>query len=72
VENPALCELLNGHVVFLVEVNFGNKYLVSCVYCTYLVLVDLEFVLCQSMYSSCYACKDHMKKSPSIIAQLLI
>jgi hypothetical protein len=45
---------------------------VSCAYCIYLVLVDLEFFLCRSTYSSCCACKDHLQKSPSIIAQLLI
>jgi hypothetical protein len=72
VEDPALCELLNGDVASLVRVNFGNKSLVSCAYCIYLVFVDLEFVLRRSMYSSCCACKDHMQKSSSIIAQLLI
>jgi hypothetical protein len=72
VEDPALYELLNGDVAFLVEVNFGNKSLVSCAYCIYLVLIDLEFVLCRSTYSSCYACKDHLQKSLSIIVQLLI
>jgi hypothetical protein len=72
VEDPALCELHNGDVASLVGVNFGNKFLVSCAYCIYLVPVDLEFVLCQSTYSSCCACKDHLQKSPSIIAQLLI
>jgi hypothetical protein len=72
VEDPALCELLNGDVASLVGVNFGNKSLVSCTYCIYLVLVDLEFVLCGSTYSSCCACKYHLQKSPSIIAQLLI
>jgi hypothetical protein len=71
-EDPALCELLNGDVASLVEVNFENKPLVSCAYCIYLVLVDLEFVLCRSTYSSCCACKDHLQKSPSIIMQLLI
>jgi hypothetical protein len=71
-EDPALCELLNGDVASLVEVNFENKPLVSCAYCIYLVLVDLEFVLCRSTYSSCCACKDHLQKSPSIIVQLLI
>jgi hypothetical protein len=50
VEDPALCELLNGDVASLVGVNFGNKSLVSCVYCIYLALVDLEFVLCRSTY----------------------
>jgi hypothetical protein len=60
VEDPALYELLNGDVTFLVEVNFGNKSLVSCSYCIYLVLVDLEFVLCLSAYSSCCDCKDHL------------
>jgi hypothetical protein len=72
VEDPALCELLNGDVASLLEVNFGNKSLVSCGYCIYLVPIDLEFVLCRSMYSSCCACKDHLQKSPSIIVQLLI
>jgi hypothetical protein len=71
-EDPALCELLNGDVGSLVEVNFGNKSPVSCDYCIYLVLIDLEFVLCRSMYSSCCAWKDHLQKSPSIIVQLLI
>jgi hypothetical protein len=66
VEDPALCELLNGDVVFLVKVNFRNKSPVSCDYCVYLIFVDLEFVLCRFMYSSC-ACKDHLQKSPSII-----
>jgi hypothetical protein len=46
VEDPAFYELLNGDVASLVGVNFGNKYLVSCAYCIYLVLIDLEFVLC--------------------------
>jgi hypothetical protein len=46
VEDPALCELLNGDIAFLVEVNFRNKSLVSCDYCIYLVLIDLEIVLC--------------------------
>jgi hypothetical protein len=72
VEDPALCELLDRDVASLVEVNFGNKSFVSCGYCIYLVLIDLEFVLCQSTYSSCSAFKDHLQKSPSIIEQLLI
>jgi hypothetical protein len=72
VEDLALCELLNGDVASLVEVNFGNKSLVSCGYCIYLVLIDVEFVLCRSTYSSCCACKDYLQKSPSIIVQLLI
>jgi hypothetical protein len=72
VEDPALCELLNEDVASLVGVNFGNKSLVSCAYCIYLGLVDLEFVSCRSMYPSCCACKDYLQKSPSIIAQLLI
>jgi hypothetical protein len=72
VEDPTLCELLNGDVASLVEVNFENKSLMSCAYCIYLVLVDLEFVLCRSTYSSCCACKDHLLKSPNTIAQLLI
>jgi hypothetical protein len=46
VEDPALCELFNEDVASLVEVNFGNKSLVSCAYCIYLVFIDLEFVLC--------------------------
>jgi hypothetical protein len=70
--DPSLCELLNGDIAFLVRVNFGNKSLISCAYCIYLVLVDLEFVFVPSTYSSCYACKNHLQKSPSIIAQLLI
>jgi hypothetical protein len=72
VEVPALCELLNGDVASLVEVNFINKSLVSCAYCIYLVLIDLEFVLCRYTYLSCCACKDHLQNSPSIIVQLLI
>jgi hypothetical protein len=43
VEDPAICELLNRDVDSLVEVNFGNKSLVSYAYCFYLVPVDLEF-----------------------------
>jgi hypothetical protein len=43
VEDLAPCELLNGDVASLVEVNFGNKSLVSCGYCIYLVPIDLEF-----------------------------
>jgi hypothetical protein len=72
VEDPTLCELLNGDVAFLVGVNFGNKSLVLCAYCIYLVLINLEFILYRSTHSSCYACKDHLQKSPNIIAQLLI
>jgi hypothetical protein len=72
VEDPALCELLNEDVTSLVEVKFGNKSLVSCAYCIYLVFIDLEFVLCRSTYLSCCACKVHLQKSPSIIVQLLI
>jgi hypothetical protein len=64
VEDPALGELLNGDIAFLVGVNFGNKSLLSC--------VDLEFILYRSTYSSCCTCKDHLQKSPNIIAQLLI
>jgi hypothetical protein len=66
VQDPALSELLNGDIASLVGVKFGKKSLVS------LVLVDLEFVLCRSTYSSCCACKDRLQKSPRIIAQLLI
>jgi hypothetical protein len=72
VEDPALCELFNGDVASLVEVNFGNKSLVSCAYFFHLILVDLEFILCRSTCSSYCACKDHLQKSPSIIAQYLI
>jgi hypothetical protein len=72
VEDLALCVLLNGDIVSFVGVNFENKSLLSCAYCIYLVLVDLEFVLCRSTYSSCCACKVHLQKSSSIIAQLLI
>jgi hypothetical protein len=46
VKDPSLYELLNGDVASLLEVNFWNKSLVCCAYCIYLVLVDLEFVLC--------------------------
>jgi hypothetical protein len=72
VEDPALCELINGDMAYLVGVNFGNKSLVSCAYCIYLVFIDLEFVLCRSTYSSCCASKEHLQKSPSINVQLLI
>jgi hypothetical protein len=61
VEDPALCELLNGDVASLVEVNFGNKSLISYSYCIYLILIDLEFILCRSTYSSCLVCKDHLQ-----------
>jgi hypothetical protein len=44
VEDPALCELLNGEVASLVEVNFGNKSLLSYAYYIYLVLVDIEVI----------------------------
>jgi hypothetical protein len=67
VKDPVLCELLDEDVAFLMEVNFGNKSLMSCAYCIYLVFVDLEFVSCRSTYSSCCACKDHLQKSRSII-----
>jgi hypothetical protein len=42
VKGLALCEFLNGDVAFLVGGNLGNKSLISCTYCIYLVLVDLE------------------------------
>jgi hypothetical protein len=63
VEDPALCELLNGDVAFLVEVNFRTKSLVSCTYCIYLVFINLEFALYGSTYLSCCTCKDHLQKS---------
>jgi hypothetical protein len=66
-EDLALCKLLNGDVASLMEVNFWNKSLISCGYCIYLVPIDLEFVLCRYTYSSYYACKDHLQKSPNII-----
>jgi hypothetical protein len=72
VEDPALCKLLNGDIACLVEVNLGNKSLVSCGYCIHLVPIDLEFVLYRSTCSSYCACKDHLQKSLSIIVQLLI
>jgi hypothetical protein len=72
VEDPALCELLNGDVASLVGVNSGNKSLVSCAYCIYLGLISLEFILCRSTYSNYYACKVHLQKYPSIVAQPLI
>jgi hypothetical protein len=72
VEDPVHCELLNEDVTSLVGVNFKNKSFVSRAYCIYLVLVDLEFVLCRYTYSSCCGCKDHLQKSPTIIAHLLI
>jgi hypothetical protein len=72
VEDPAICELLNGDVASLLGVNFKNKSLVSCAYCIYLALVVLEIVLCRSTYSSCCSCKVHLQKSSSIIAQPLI
>jgi hypothetical protein len=72
VEDPALCKFLNGDVASLVEVNFGNKSLVCCGYCIYLVFVDLEFILYRSTYSSCCACKVHLQKSRSITVQFLI
>jgi hypothetical protein len=59
VEDLTLYELLNGDVASLVRVNFGNKYLVSCAYCIYLVFVDLDFVLCRSTYSNC--CASHLR-----------
>ena len=49
-DNLALCELLNGDIASLVEVNFGNKSLVTRSYCSYLVLVDFELVLSRSTF----------------------
>ena len=71
-ENPALCELLNGDVASFVGVNFGNKSCVSCSLCSYLVFVDLDLVLSRSTLTSCCACKDHLEKVPSTPTQLLI
>jgi hypothetical protein len=36
-----------------------KKSLISCAYYIYLVLVDLELVLCRPTFSCCCACKDH-------------
>jgi hypothetical protein len=73
VDNLAFCELLNGDLASLVEVNFGNKsQLVSYAYYFYLVLVDLGFILSRSTFSCCCACKDHLQECLSIIAKLLI
>jgi hypothetical protein len=69
VENSTLCELLNGvngYIASLVGVNLGNNSLVHCAYCFYLVLVDLEFVLSRSTFSSCCGCIEHLQRSPSI------
>jgi hypothetical protein len=56
----------------LCKVQLRKKSIVSGAYCIYLALIDLDFVLCRSTYSSCCDCKVHLQKSPSIIAQPLI
>ena len=60
-DNPALCEPLNGDVASLVEVNFGLNSCVSSSYCSYLVLVDLELVLSRSILSCCSSCKVNLQ-----------
>jgi hypothetical protein len=71
VEDPTLCELLNGDIASLVGVNFGNKSLISCAYSIHLVLLDLGlcFVL---IYVLELLCLDHLQKFRSTIAQFLI
>jgi len=72
VDNPALCEHLNGDVASCVQVNFGNKSLVSCSYCSYLVLVDFESVLSRSTLVECFVVQDHLQVTLGHIGKLLI
>ena len=71
-DNLALCELLSEDVASLVGVNFGSKSYVSCSYCSYFVLVDLDLVLFRSTFSCCCACVDHLQVAPRHKAELLI
>jgi hypothetical protein len=68
VKDPPPCELFNRDVASLMGANFGNKSPVFYVYCIYLALVNLEFVLCRSTYSSCCTCKIHCR---SLLVSLL-
>ena len=71
-DNPALCEHLNGDVASCVEVNFGNKSLVSCSYCSYLVLVDFESVLSRSTLVLRFVVLVHLQGTLGHLGDLLI
>ena len=71
-DNPALCEHLNGDVASCVEVNFGNKSLVSCSYCSYLVLVDFEIVLSRSTLVLRFVVLVHLQGTLGHLDDLLI
>ena len=53
-------------------VNFGNKSCVTCSSCSYLVLVDLEFVLARSTFVDVYVVGDHLQVTLGYIGELLI
>ena len=71
-DNPALCEHLNGDVASCVQVNFGNKSLVSCSYCSYLVLVDFEIVLSRSTLVLRFVVLVHLQGTLGHLDDLLI
>ena len=53
-------------------VNFGNKSCVTCSSCSYLVLVDLEFVLARSTFVCCSVAQVHLQVTLGHIEKLLI
>ena len=71
-DNPALCELLNGNIASFVGVNIENKSCVSCSYCSYLVLVDFELLLAQSIFVGYSVVGDHLQVTLGPIGELLI
>ena len=71
-DNRALCEHLNGDIASCVQVNFGNKSLVSCSYCSYLVLVDFESVLSRSTLVLHFVVLVHLQGTLGHLDDLLI
>ena len=71
-DNPALCELVNGDIVYFVGVNFKKKICVTCSYCSYLVLVDFELVLSRSTFVYCSVVRDHLQVTLGPIGKFFI
>jgi len=72
VDNPALCELLNGDIASLVEVNFRINLVSTCSYCFHIVLVDFKLVLSRSTFLCYFVLQDLLQGTPRHKSELLI
>ena len=71
-DNPALCELLNGDIASLVEVNFRINLESTCSYCFHIVLVDFKLVLSRSTFLCYFVLQDLLQGTPRHKSELLI